>query len=114
MKKTPYSAKKIDQIMRGGKLAKKKSEILFSREQQDCLMMSMIPVILANTRKDEQMSNSVSTDLNKGQNCFRISVFTLLWGLEYRTLFLYIKRPRLAMVGFSNGRDHSKTELSTI
>ena len=91
MKKTaPYSAKKIDQIMRGGKLAKKKSEMLFSREQQDCLMMSMIPEILANTRKDEQMSNSVSPELHKGQNCFRISVFYATMGARIPNfIFIY-------------------------
>ena len=90
MKKTaPYSAKKIDQIMRGGKLAKKKSEMLFSREQQDCLMMSMIPVILANTRKDEEMSNSVSTDLNKGQKVF-VSVFLRYCGGSNTELYFYI------------------------
>ena len=66
--------------MRGGKFAKKKSEILFPREQQDCMMMNAIEVILANTRRAEQISNhgvsnSVSTNLNCGQNVFYCIVY---------------------------------------
>ena len=34
--------------------------------------------------------------------------------IQKENLFIFIKRPRLSMVRFSNGPDHSKTELSTI